>query len=457
MAAHISNSVYSGDQFHRSARSANATAPTVDVKEEALSSIQSIAPENLLDRLFLAIRERSLAADSLLHTLCHSAAVHRAQLYAVGGLVRGLLLDDEKLGDSVLDIDLAVDGDPAVFRSALAEAGVERPTIHERFGTASVQLRDGTRVDLVRTRSERYPSPGALPVVSPAPIEIDLQRRDFTINAAAVALSGERVGELIHPPLAIRDLERRLIRTLHRRSFQDDPTRLIRAARYASRIGGTIERRTAADGRRDRRYLTSLSVGRFGDAWRLLLNETDSSTALELAQALKIPQSREPRWNLSRAVLRVSDSPELFWTSVGLLERDPSVADWLPRSVGMNGRERRALEAGAKLRGCRRSLGSMRRPSVIAGLLGGFPDVALQAAEHVWSGASGAAIARYRQRRSMVRWPISAARLVEVGVEPGPAIGRWLAVIEAAVWDGELDPDDPASVARMEQRIRYSR
>ena len=429
----------------------------METKEEVLSPMQSIALENLPDRLFLAVRERSPAADSLVHTLCHSAALHRVQLYAVGGLVRGLLLSHERLGESVLDIDLAVDGDPAVFHSALEEAGVERPTIHDRFGTASVQLRDGTRVDLVRTRSERYPSPGALPVVSPAPIEIDLQRRDFTVNAAAVALSGERVGELIHPTLAIRDLERRLIRTLHTHSFRDDPTRLIRAARYASRIGGTIERRTAADGRRDRGHLLSLSTGRFGDAWRLLLNEADSTTALELARGLKIPQSREPRWIVPTAVSRVSGSPEMFWASIGLLERDPAVVSWLPRSVGMNGRERRALEAGGKLRGCRRPLGSMRRPSAIAELLGGFPDVTLRAAERVWSGASGAAIARYRRRRSMVRSPISAARLMEIGVEPGPAIGRWIAVIEGAVWDGELDPDDAASVARMEQRILYSR
>ena len=429
----------------------------METKEEVLSLMQSIALENLLDRLFLAVSERSPAADSLLHTLCHSAALHRVQLYAVGGLVRGLLLRDKMPGESVLDIDLAVDGDPALFRSALEEAGVERATIHDRFGTASVQLRDGTRVDLARTRSEHYPSPGALPIVSPAPIEIDLQRRDFTINAAAVVLSGERVGELIHPPLAIEDLERRLVRTLHTRSFRDDPTRLIRAARYASRIGGTIERRTAADGRRDRRHLLSLSAGRFGDAWRLLLNEADSTGALALARGLKIPQSREPRWIVPTVASRSSDSPELFWASIGLLQRDPAVVSWLPRSVGMTAQERKALEAGARLRGRRRSLGSMKRPSAIAELLGGLPDDALQAAERIWSGASGAAIARYRRRRSMVRSPISAARLMEIGVESGPAIGRWLAIIEAAVWDGELDPDDGASVARMEQRIRYSR
>lgn len=416
-----------------------------------------MASENLLDRLFQEVRERSRSAEPLLHTLCHSAALRDVQLYAVGGLVRDLLLQDERLTTSALDIDLAVDGDPAVFHSVLEDAAGIPPTIHGRFGTVSTQLPDGTRVDLARTRSERYAAPGALPLVSPAPIEIDLRRRDFTINASALTLAGDQVGELIDSPFAIRDLERRLIRTLHPSSFRDDPTRLIRAARYASRIGGRIERRTATDARRERRHLASLSAGRFGDAWRLLLSEPDSTTALQLARTLKIPESREPRWSVPKAAIRAPDSAKTFWAAVGLLEPDPTVVDWLPRSVGMNRRERTALEAGLRLQARRRSVGAMRRQSALAELLGSFSDDALLAAERLWTGTSGAAVARYRQLRSRVRSPITAGRLIEIGVEPGPTIGRWLAVIEAAIWDGDLDPQDAASVARMEQRIRWMR
>ena len=426
---------------------------------------------DLSDRLFLTIGRRSEAAESLLRTLCHLAALRELELFAVGGLIRDLLLEASAVGgaapgihqDVDLDIDLTVDGDPAPLHAALAEATGARPTVHDRFGTASATLADGARVDLARSRSERYPSPAALPVVAPAPIEVDLGRRDFTINAAALGLSGERAGALIDPHGAASDVRGRVVRTLHEDSFRDDPTRLIRAARYAARIGGTIERRTLAEARRHRGHLVALTPGRFGDAWRLLLQEPDAAAALALARRLRIPQSREPRWMVPMSALpvvstvRACDGPPQFWAAMGLLGRDPQIVDWLPQSVGVNRRERAALEAGGGLRRARRSIGNMKRPSSVARALGRYPDSALQAAASVWSGASGAAVASYLQRRSEVESPIAARRLIELGVQPGPALGGWLQTIEAAIWDGQLDAADPSSVARMEQRIRWSR
>ena len=99
----------------------------------------------------------------------------------------------------------------------------------------------------------------------------------------------------------------------------------------------------------------------------------------------------------------------------------------------------------------------MRRASRVAEALGRFPDVALFAAKRVWSGTSGAAVSRYLERRASVQSPITAERLMELGVGQGPDIGDWLKRVDAAIWDGELDPADPESVARMEQRIRWSR
>ena len=247
------------------------------------------------------------------------------------------------------------------------------------------------------------------------------------------------------------------MRTLHSGSFRDDPTRLIRAARYAARIGGTIERRTLVDARRDRGHLGALTAGRFGDAWRLLLDESDAAAALELARRLKIPQSRESRWIVPKAALGAAESAEEFWAAIGLLDRDPGIAAWLPESVGVNRRERTALEAGGELRRARRGIAQMTRASAVAGELKRYPDSALQAAERVWSGTSGSAVARFLEGRAGVRSPISAGRLMELGVERGPELGRWLEWIEAAIWDGQLDPDDAASVARIEQRIRLSR
>ncbi len=154
-------------------------------------------------------------------------------VYLVGGAVRDLLL-----GRPRTDVDLVVVGDAAGLAARLGGAGAE----HERFGTVKVEV-DGHELDIATARRESYPHPGALPDVAPADdIEGDLGRRDFTINAMAIPLGEEP--QLIDPRGGRDDLERGLLRVLHERSFEDDPTRAIRAARYASRYGFTPEPET---------------------------------------------------------------------------------------------------------------------------------------------------------------------------------------------------------------------
>jgi tRNA nucleotidyltransferase (CCA-adding enzyme) len=155
-------------------------------------------------------------------------------LYLVGGAVRDLLL-----GRGRTDIDLVVVGDAAALASRLGAEVVA----HERFGTAKVEL-DGHQVDIATARSERYPRPGALPVVEPAArIEDDLGRRDFTINAMAIPVHGEPF--LVDPHGGQADLASGQLRVLHRASFVDDPTRAIRAARYAARFDFALQPETA--------------------------------------------------------------------------------------------------------------------------------------------------------------------------------------------------------------------
>ncbi|MGA8333808.1 MAG: hypothetical protein WB761_03625, partial [Solirubrobacteraceae bacterium] len=156
--------------------------------------------------------------------------------YLVGGAVRDLLL-----GGTPFDLDLVVDGDTAPLAAALGGEVRE----HDRFGTATVVL-DGFTYDIARARRETYDHPGALPDVEPAPLAEDLRRRDFTVNAIAIPLAGERAGELTAVPGALEDLEARRLRGLHDGSFIDDPTRLFRLVRYASRLGFEIEPHTRA-------------------------------------------------------------------------------------------------------------------------------------------------------------------------------------------------------------------
>jgi tRNA nucleotidyltransferase (CCA-adding enzyme) len=196
------------------------------------------------------------------------------QLYLVGGSVR-----DSLLGATPLDLDLAVDGPVATFAGGIDSDAV----LHERFDTAEVSI-DGRRVDLARTRSEKYRRPGSLPVVEPAGIEADLSRRDFTINAIAAPLDDPEA--LIDPCDGLEDLESGVIRVIHHGSFRDDPTRALRAARYAARLGFDVDHRTAdllldVD-------LNTVSPDRTNSELELIAEEKTAVEALRLISAWKL-------------------------------------------------------------------------------------------------------------------------------------------------------------------------
>jgi tRNA nucleotidyltransferase (CCA-adding enzyme) len=167
-----------------------------------------------------------------------SALAGEEAVYVVGGAVRDVLL-----GVEPHELDFVVEGDAvAVARRAAARLG-GRVTAHERFGTATVTA-PGVTFDLVSARRERYERPGALPEVElGAPLRDDLARRDFTVNAIALHLVD---GDVVEHPGALDDLRAGVLRILHERSFVDDPTRLVRLARYGARLGFGVEPATDA-------------------------------------------------------------------------------------------------------------------------------------------------------------------------------------------------------------------
>ena len=185
--------------------------------------------------------ERGLDAEQL--TLLREAAKLAwdmgVELYLVGGPVRDLLLQRPQL-----DLDLVVAGDGLGFAQAWADVLGADITVHKPFLTATVVLGEGRSIDVATARRESYEHPGALPTVQPASIEEDLTRRDFTINALAVALNPDRWGEVLDPWEGQRDLQAGLIRVLHDESFIDDPTRLIRAVGFEVRLDFSLEEHT---------------------------------------------------------------------------------------------------------------------------------------------------------------------------------------------------------------------
>ncbi len=190
---------------------------------------------------------------ALLRTIADIAHKQHAALYVVGGFVRDLLLESPSL-----DFDLVVEGDAIALARALAKRYGGRVTGHSRFGTAKWRLEeageDGRKssilvpglqaVDLVSARTEFYTHPTALPTVERGSIKLDLHRRDFTINTLALRLDGRHYGELHDYWGGLNDLHSGLVRVLHSLSFVDDPTRILRAARFEQRFAFRIEERT---------------------------------------------------------------------------------------------------------------------------------------------------------------------------------------------------------------------
>ena len=159
--------------------------------------------------------------------------------FVVGGSVRDILLSKPSL-----DIDIVVEGDGLEYSRALKDEIKGELKTYGTFGTATIKSKDGVRIDIASARREEYESPAVLPKVSVGNLKDDMYRRDFTINSMAIALNRKSFGELIDLFSGARDLSRGVVRVLHDKSFEDDPTRIIRAVRFETRLGFRMDEKT---------------------------------------------------------------------------------------------------------------------------------------------------------------------------------------------------------------------
>ena len=176
-----------------------------------------------------------------LQAIASAAGVSRLAL--VGGAVRDALLHDQHCDPwrDLPDLDLVLEGSASELAAALerhyGDQRVKDVRIHDAFGTAELSF-DGVLLDLAGARREHYPAPGENPVVESGSLERDLERRDFTVNAMALelSLSSDREPVLLDPHGGQVHLARRELAFLHACSVADDPTRVVRACRYAARL-----------------------------------------------------------------------------------------------------------------------------------------------------------------------------------------------------------------------------
>ena len=163
-------------------------------------------------------------------TALRNGAEPSARLALVGGAVRDLLLAQSSASP---DLDVVLEGGDT---EALARNLGAPFTFHPAYGNATLRLPEGLDADLVRARTESYPLPGGPPNPGPGTLEDDLARRDFSINAFALELLPHGKQRLLSVPGGLSDLEARQLRPLHALSFHDDASRLVRGARLAARL-----------------------------------------------------------------------------------------------------------------------------------------------------------------------------------------------------------------------------
>lgn len=451
-----------------------ATAPQTE-------TLENIIPQALPDALLELLKKTGAAASELGYPL-----------YAVGGFVRDLLLQQPNF-----DVDLVVEGDAIRLAQTLAERLGGRVRSHRRFGTAKWILPDGLlaagadanrslgqnggravpeSLDFVTARTEFYEHPTALPTVERSSIKQDLHRRDFTINTLAVRLTPDRWGELLDFYGGRKDLDDGVIRVLHSLSFVEDPTRILRAARFEQRFGFRIEPRTEELIADALDLLDRVSAERVRHEFELILAEAEPERALcrladlgvlvklhpqlgcngwlavkaaELRALLTLvthPESQSPP-----AMTLAADAPPRLYLALLLYHLPAAVVAEFLDKYHIRKEYRDLIAEVGLLAGRLDALGANQiRPSAIMHALDESSDEArllLRVASDNWLVRQRLDL--YQRRLRHVRAALSGDDLRRMGVGPGRIYRQILDQLRDAQLDGEI-----ATRAEEEARVQ---
>ena len=398
------------------------------------------------------IFDRHLSREhrSFLSRVPDAAARCGVRVHLVGGSVRDLLL-----GRTPAELDLAASGEVADPVRSLVESFGGAATAESQFGTAKVRV-GGVEFDVARARRETYARPGALPTVTfTNSIEEDLPRRDFTIHAMAVSLNRGDVGKVLDPLGGQRDLAEGRVRVLHPRSFEDDPTRILRAVRYAGRLGFEIKGETARLLAAGLRWLDSVSGDRIRRELERTVAEERLADILELAESLGVLGAIHQSLSLTAGLavrLREASAASLPVLLGALASKaSDTTRNSLVRRLGLAPGSARTVrdigKVGSRLDGLS---GDSLRAREVYRLL---EDVHAGAIEG-WSLAHENAVVRrrladYLHRMRGVTPMLDGRSIIALGVEEGPAVGEMLRALLMARLDGAVSSrEDEESFVR---------
>ena len=368
------------------------------------------------------------------------------QPYLVGGPVRDLLL-----GRHSIDIDLTLEHDASDLARALAKHLEGRVRSFPQFLTYKVTAPEFPEIDIATARKERYRKPGALPAVTAGRLKDDLIRRDFSINAIALDVL---TGKMHDPSGGAQDIEERLVRVLHDRSFIDDPTRIFRATRLAARLGFTLEPHTEALMREaiETNALATVSKERIWRELFLAMDEDEAPAILtELSHhgALQALFGRRGNGSLQRRIEAIRNelpkNPDVdryvLYTGA-LLQGDASPIDFEGSGFSQK-RARAVVEIANELPRLIESLAASRDDRERFRLYRGVsPEMLVLVAAERPSERSH--LQRFHEFESF-RLPL---RGNDLEVPGGPHVAQALEQTREAVFSGEIPPDQARSYAR---------
>src|SRR5215831_10808892 len=218
-------------------------------------------------------------------------------IYLTGGAIRDIIS-----GFTIRDLDFTVQGNPLKLQKELERAGATISATDDDTKTVHLALPGNVRAEISMARLERYEKTGKPPVVTPATIIEDLRRRDFTVNAMALSLNPGSRGLLMDPFNGAADIEAKLIRILHNYAFMEDPSRLIRASRFAARFHWPIEERTQAryDSAKENNYIEYVTDRAIGYEIEQLAYEDDPLNVARVFEKEGWLKILSPHWTTAK-------------------------------------------------------------------------------------------------------------------------------------------------------------
>ena len=379
---------------------------------------------------------------AVFNSLRHRASGDGIPVYLVGGPVR-----DAVLNVLAKDLDFVLIGDAAALAADLAEELGGQVTVHSRFGTATVEI-DGDRVDVVTARKEAYPSPGSLPEVSASTMEDDLARRDFTINAMALALS-EDSPEVIDPHGGLEALAGKSVATLHSGSFADDPTRMLRAVRYERRLGFQITGDTLSQMQQaiNDGHVDLVSGDRWRQEFQKIFEEDRAAEMLLRSVELGVLAAIYPALTDGQRLTRLAGENGLGpidYLAALAVSLSPADGDGFARRLNLPTDWARVVRDTIALREKESSItGRSVMPSAVCSALNGLDPEAMAASARFSDDPQVAAtLRRYLDEWRLVSPDLTGDDLLAMGVPSGPKVGEALRELTSAKLDGLVSNEE---------------